>query len=50
MQGVVPKFPSRDHKVKHAGRDRGADNAAVYSELMGFSERDLAGLRRDGVV
>jgi crotonobetainyl-CoA:carnitine CoA-transferase CaiB-like acyl-CoA transferase len=50
MQGIVPKFPSRDHTVKHAGRDRGADNAAVYSELMGYTDQDLAGLRRDGVV
>lgn len=50
MQGIVPKFPQRDHAVKHAGRDRGADNATVYRELMGFSERDIAALKREGVV
>jgi crotonobetainyl-CoA:carnitine CoA-transferase CaiB-like acyl-CoA transferase len=40
MQGVVPKFPARDHTVTHAGPARGVDNAAVYREL-GFSEADL---------
>lgn len=50
MQGIVPKFPARDHAIRHAGRDRGADNAAVYSEWMGFSSDELAALKRDGVL
>jgi crotonobetainyl-CoA:carnitine CoA-transferase CaiB-like acyl-CoA transferase len=27
MQGVVPKFPGRDHQVSHTGSPRGSDNA-----------------------
>ena len=50
MQGIVPKFPARDHTIKHAGRDRGADNKAVYSEMMGYTEADLEGLRRGGIL
>ena len=50
MQGIVPKFPARDHTIKHAGRDRGADNVAVYRELMVFSEQDIEGLKGQGVV
>ena len=50
MQGIVPKFPKRDHKIKHAGRDRGADNTAVYAEAMGFTEADIEAFKRDGVM
>lgn len=50
MQGVVPKFPGREHTVRHAGRDRGSDNATVYRNLMGFSPQDIEALQRDGVV
>ena len=50
MQGIVPKFPKRDHKIKYAGRDRGADNKAVYAEMMGFTEADIEAFKRDGVM
>jgi len=50
MQGVVPKFPGRDHKVKHAGRRRGANNAEVYRELLGLGADDLARLEKEGVI
>jgi crotonobetainyl-CoA:carnitine CoA-transferase CaiB-like acyl-CoA transferase len=50
MQGIVPKFPGREHTVKHAGRRRGADNEAVFGELLGLAESDLAQLRKAGVI
>ena len=50
MQGVVPKFPSRKHVVRHGGRRRGQDNSQVYGELMGLLEADLEALRKDGVL
>ena len=50
MQGIVPKFPGRDHTIKHAGRDRGSDNESVYRELLGFSAQDLDSLKRDDVI
>jgi crotonobetainyl-CoA:carnitine CoA-transferase CaiB-like acyl-CoA transferase len=50
MQGIVPKFPGRDHQVRHAGRDRGTDNRSVYAELLGYTDQDLDALRRDGIV
>lgn len=50
MQGVVPKFPSRTHVVKHAGRSRGHDNASIYGKLLGIGPEDLEQLKKDGVV
>lgn len=49
MQGIVPKFPRRDHQIKHAGRDRGTDNTSVFASL-GISEAEVEALKRDGVV
>ncbi len=50
MQGVVPKFPGREHVVRHAGRDRGADNATVYRDLLGLSEESIRSLQQDGII
>ena len=50
MQGVVPKFPSRDHQVRWAGPARGADNAAVYGEQLGLSQDELDRLAREGII
>ena len=50
MQGVVPKFPARNHTVRHAGRRRGQDNAQVFGELMGLTASDLSQLKDEGVV
>lgn len=50
MQGVVPKFPRRTHEVRWAGRDRGADNAEVFKELLHLDDDDIAQLKRDGLI
>ncbi len=31
MQGIVPKFPGRDHKISHPGRAQGWDNEEFYA-------------------
>jgi len=50
MQGIVPKFPAREHFVRHAGRSRGQDNASFYSKLLGIGPQDLEQLKKEGVV
>jgi crotonobetainyl-CoA:carnitine CoA-transferase CaiB-like acyl-CoA transferase len=50
MQGVVPKFPAREHTVRRAGPPRGADNAEVFGELLGLDEKALKQLHADGIV
>ncbi|WP_167138046.1 CaiB/BaiF CoA-transferase family protein [Diaminobutyricimonas sp. TR449] len=49
MQGIVPKFPSREHRIEHAGRARGRDNHAVFGAL-GVTPENLKDLRDRGVV
>ncbi|WP_166663959.1 CaiB/BaiF CoA transferase family protein [Actinophytocola oryzae] len=49
MQGVVPKFPSREHTVRRAGPARGADNDSVFAEF-GLSAATITALRQDGVI
>ena len=50
MPGVIPKFSGFDHVVRHCGREIGADNAAVYGELLGLDDQRLAELRGKGVI
>jgi len=50
MQGIMPKFHSRDHEVTSAGKGRGRDNKAVYERLLGLTEADLERLSQDHVI
>jgi formyl-CoA transferase len=50
MQGIVPKFPAREHVVRHAGRSLGQDNASIYSKYLGISLQELEQLKKEGVV
>jgi len=49
MQGIVPKFPGRDHKISHPGRAKGWDNEAYYAS-RGISPDELAALKKNGIV
>lgn len=50
MQGIVPKFHDREHRVAEAGRAVGADNLNIYRELLGLGPDDLARLAQSGVL
>lgn len=50
MPGVIPKFSGRDLTVAHAGRARGADNDAVYGEMLGMDQRAIDQLRGAGIL
>jgi crotonobetainyl-CoA:carnitine CoA-transferase CaiB-like acyl-CoA transferase len=50
MPGVVPKFSSFKHDVRHTGRSTGADNVEVYGEALGLDAARLADLREHGVI
>jgi crotonobetainyl-CoA:carnitine CoA-transferase CaiB-like acyl-CoA transferase len=49
MQGIVPRFPGRDHKIRHPGRAMGWDNEAFYASL-GITVADLAAMKKEGVI
>jgi crotonobetainyl-CoA:carnitine CoA-transferase CaiB-like acyl-CoA transferase len=49
MQGIVPRFPGRDHAISHPGRARGADNEAFYAS-KGVTAEDMARMKDEGLV
>ena len=49
--GVLPRFSSTPGGVRWTGRwEMGADNPAVFAELLGLDERDLDRLAGEGVI
>ena len=50
MQGVVPRLSHTPGRVVSTGPRLGEHNDEVYRGLLGMSEQELEGLRRDGVV
>ncbi len=50
MQGVVPRFLDTPGEVRHSGRALGADNEAVYKEVLKLSDEAFARLVEEGVI
>ena len=50
MQGVVPKMSRTPGWIAQAGGPVGRDTESVYSEWLGVSAEELAGLRAKGVI
>lgn len=50
MEGVFPKMGLTPGVVRHAGRDMGADNAAVFGELLGLNDEQIAALKDEGII
>lgn len=48
MQGIVPKFHNRDHKVSHAGPKMGEHNLEIYSEKLKI--KDLNELKNKRII
>jgi crotonobetainyl-CoA:carnitine CoA-transferase CaiB-like acyl-CoA transferase len=50
MVGVIPKLSRTPGRIRHAGRQLGADNENVYAELLGLSAEEVRALRERGVA
>lgn len=50
VQGVVPKLSETPGGVEFLGPEKGADNGAVYGELLGYDPELLDRLEADGVI
>lgn len=50
MPNVVPRLEKSPGHVHHVGQALGASNNAVYRQLLGLSDDDLARLREEGVI
>ena len=50
MPGVVPRFSLTPGTITHSGGELGADNYAVFTELLGLDATELEQLAADGVI
>ena len=50
MQGVVPKFQGTPGEVRHSGRALGADNRAIFIDMLGVTEAEFLALQAEGVI
>ncbi len=50
VPNVVPRLSETPGKVNHLGRTLGADNEAVFQELLGIGKEELEQLKKEGVV
>ena len=50
MQNVVPKMSLTPGKVRHPGRDLGADNESVYGGILGMTSDDIERLEKEGII
>jgi crotonobetainyl-CoA:carnitine CoA-transferase CaiB-like acyl-CoA transferase len=50
LQNVVPRLTNSPGEVRHTARDLGADNGAVYGDLLDLNDGDIAALREKGIV
>ncbi|MDA1099258.1 MAG: CoA transferase [Proteobacteria bacterium] len=50
LQGVVPKLTNHPGEVRHTARSIGADNQAIYKELLDLDPADLAELKEKGII
>lgn len=50
VPGIVPHIKDNPGSIRWPAEALGASNSAVYGQLLGISDEDLAGLHEDGVV
>jgi crotonobetainyl-CoA:carnitine CoA-transferase CaiB-like acyl-CoA transferase len=50
MQGVYPRFSRTPGAIRSGAPRLGEHNAEVYGRLLGLTEAEMDGLRRDGVI
>lgn len=50
MQNVFPRLSETPGRVRHVGRERGADNHDVYGGLLGLTTDEIAELEANGII
>jgi crotonobetainyl-CoA:carnitine CoA-transferase CaiB-like acyl-CoA transferase len=50
MPGIVPRLTETPGAIRHSGGELGADNLAVYSELLGLGAAELERLAAEGAI
>lgn len=50
MSGVIPRLTETPGSIRHSGGELGADNQAIYGDLLGLDPQELQRLQTEGVL
>ncbi|PHQ71839.1 MAG: CoA transferase [Sneathiella sp.] len=50
LQAVTPKFTKNPGKIRWTAKSLGADNAALFEELLGLTEAEITSYRERGII
>lgn len=50
MPGIVPRLTETPGRIAHSGGELGADNRAIYTELIGLNATEMERLVAEGVI
>ena len=50
MPGIVPRMTETPGSIAHSGGEIGADNSAIYTELLGLAPAEVERLQAEGVI
>lgn len=50
MPGIVPKFSKTPGSVRNVGPDLGGDNQEILTDLLNYSEEEIAKLKEENVI
>ncbi len=50
VPGIVPKFSQTPGKIKWAGLSLGANNKEIYQGMLGYSDKELEKMEKEGLI
>ncbi|HLL78493.1 MAG TPA: CoA transferase [Ktedonobacteraceae bacterium] len=50
MSGIIPRLTETPGSIRHSGGELGADNQAIYGDLLGLDPQELQRLQTEGVL
>ena len=49
-ESVFPKMSRTPGKIKHLGKEMGADNKEIFTDRLGMNEEEIINLKKEGVI
>ena len=49
-ESVFPKMSRTPGKIKHLGKEMGADNIKIFTDRLGMSEEEINNLKKEGII
>jgi formyl-CoA transferase len=49
-ESVFPKMSRTPGKIKHLGKEMGADNIEIFTDRLGMSEEEINNLKKEGII